>query len=231
MTENQYKLCIEILSRFDKAGILKNIVLIGSWCIPFYKNYFGDTKYLQQLKTRDVDFLVPEPHKIIEKVDIPKLLKDLGFVIGFKGQQGYIKLEHPDLIVEFLVPEKGRGIKRPVPLPMLGLNAQALRYLNFLTGSIITLAVEGMQIRLPHPVNFAFHKLIIYQLRGNPEKAKRDRETALRILEAVVEKGEKDLIQQTFEAIPVKWQKKILTGLQRLDHPLFEDLYKNYNKS
>jgi hypothetical protein len=29
----------------------------------------------------------------------------------------------------------------------------------------------------------------------------------------------------------VKWQKKILTGLQRLDHPLFEDLYKNYNKS
>ena len=118
-----------------------------------------------------------------------------------------------------------------MPLPLLGLNAQALRYLNFLTGSIITLAIEGIQIRLPHPVNFALHKLIIYQLRGNPEKAKRDRETALRILEAVVEKGEKDLIQQTFEAIPVKWQKKILTGLQRLDHPLFEDLFKDYNKS
>jgi len=34
--KTQYELCIEVLRRFDKAGVLRNIVLIGSWCMPFY---------------------------------------------------------------------------------------------------------------------------------------------------------------------------------------------------
>ena len=102
MEKNQYKLCIEVLKRLEKADVLKDVILIGSWCIPFYKDYFGSVQYPTAIKTRDVDFLVPTPLKTKTKTDIPKLLKDLGFIVDFKGVEGYIQLEHSDLIIEFL---------------------------------------------------------------------------------------------------------------------------------
>ncbi|MCX5657253.1 MAG: GSU2403 family nucleotidyltransferase fold protein, partial [Candidatus Omnitrophica bacterium] len=82
MEKNQYKLCLEVLRRFNKAGILDGLILIGSWCLYFYKDYFGNILYIDiaTIKTRDIDFLVPIPSRIKKEVDIPKLLEDLGFV-------------------------------------------------------------------------------------------------------------------------------------------------------
>ncbi|MDP2911532.1 MAG: GSU2403 family nucleotidyltransferase fold protein, partial [Candidatus Omnitrophota bacterium] len=138
MEKNQYKLCFEVLRRFNKAGILDGLILIGSWCLYFYKDYFENISYIDisTIRTRDIDFLVPIPARIKKEADIPNLLKDLGFVIEFKGSKGYIKLDHPDLIVEFLVPEKGRGSDKPYRLPQLGMNATPLRFLSFLTDNV-----------------------------------------------------------------------------------------------
>lgn len=83
-------------------------------------------------------------------------------------------LEHPNLIVEFLVPEKGRGLDKPYPLPQLGLNAQALRFINFLAQSIIHITIEDIPIMVPHPANFALHKLMILSRRKAKEKAEKD---------------------------------------------------------
>jgi len=55
--KNQYNLCIEVLKRFENAGIMSNVILIGSWCIPFYKQYFSGVKYISAIKTRDMDIL------------------------------------------------------------------------------------------------------------------------------------------------------------------------------
>ena len=148
MEKKQYELCIEVLRRLEKSKLLNNIVLIGSWCIPFYKEYFSNIAYTSSIRTRDIDFLVPNPAKIKIKVDLPNLLKDLGFIVGFYGRKGYIKLEHPELIIEFLVPDRGRGIDRPYPLTQLGLNAQALRFLDFLSASPIHLNIEGVSVSL-----------------------------------------------------------------------------------
>ena len=57
MEKDQYKLCAEVFSRLDAAGILRNCVLIGSWCIPFYKDYFSGISYQKSIKTRDIDFI------------------------------------------------------------------------------------------------------------------------------------------------------------------------------
>ena len=105
MEKSQYDLCIEVLRRLDKAGILKDIVLVGSWCTLFYKDFFSGKKYMTSPTTRDMDLLIPQPRTIKAKVDVAQLLQDLGFVVGFTGSQGYIRLEHPQLIVEFFVPE------------------------------------------------------------------------------------------------------------------------------
>lgn len=216
MEKKQSELCFEILKRFHRAGILKDFVLIGSWCVYFYKEYFPGSPYISQavIKTRDIDFLVGDPGKIKKEVDIPELLKDLGFVTIFKGDKGYIKLDHPELILEFLVPEKGRGIDKPYSLRKLGVNAVALRFLDFLLADTIKVKSEDFVLTLLHPANFALHKLIIFQRRSNREKAVKDKNAALDVLKALIEKGEMHKIEKTFVSVPPKWRKKILKGLE-----------------
>ena len=217
MEKKQYDLCRAILGRFHKAGILDDIILVGSWCVYFYQDYFTGVPYLDQatIKTRDIDFLINQPSKIGREVNIPELLKDLGFIIDYKGRQGYIKLDHPELIVEFLVPEKGRGIDKPFPIPKLGINATALRFLGFLSANTIRVKVGDFRLTVPHPANFALHKLIIFQRRTRKEKAAKDMNIAIEVLKALVKKGEINIIKDVFSSIPGKWQAKIRTGLEK----------------
>ena len=216
MEKNQFKLCLEILRRFQKAGILSDCILIGSWCMYFYKEYFSNIPYAGHatIKTRDIDFLIENPRKIKKKVDIPELLKDLGFVSIFKGSKGYLKLDHPDIILEFLVPEKGRGTNKPYPLPQLGMNAVTLRFLSFLSENVIKVKVDDFSLTLPHPANFALHKLIISKRRLREEKAIKDKNAAISILTALIRKGETKTIQKIFTSTPTKWQKRITDNLK-----------------
>lgn len=182
-----------------------------------YKSYFASAKYAPILKTRDVDLPIPQPSAIRAKTDVAELLKDLGFVIGFTGSQGYIRLEHPELIVEFLVVEKGRPSDKPYPVPQLGVNAQPLRFLELLARDTITAKVKDVSVRLPHPAHFALHKLLVLQRRGNPEKIEKDKDAAVRILEALSDKGERDFVKKVFNSQPSGWQKKIHRALAEVD--------------
>ena len=206
---NQRTLCHSVLERLAHAGVLEDVVLIGSWCLEGYKSYFGRTTPLTTLRTRDIDFLVPRAVRIRKSVDVPALLEDLGFVADFH-RGGYIRLVHPELIVEFLVPERGRGTDHPVRLPQLGINAQALRFLNMLADSTITATLEGIRVRMPHPAAFALHKLLIAPRRlGRTGKQAKDVEAAVAVLEALREHGDVQAIQEHFNAIPPRWQTRI----------------------
>lgn len=218
MEKKQSDLCLEILRRFNKAGILNDLILIGSWCVYFYQDYFSNVPYIDQaaIKTRDIDFLIDAPSRIRHNVNIPEILKDLGFVTIYRGSKGYIKLDHPELILEFLVPEKGKGTDKPVPLPMLGVNAVALRFLSFLSSNTIKVKVEDFFVTLPHPVNFALHKLIIFQRRLKEEKAIKDRNTAIEILKALINKGDTTILKPVFNSMLPKWQKKVIKGLEEV---------------
>lgn len=216
MEKQQYELCVEVLRRLDKAGILKNLILVGSWCIPFYQDYFKTVKYSSSIRSRDIDFMVPGSIKVKAKVDLAELLKDLGFVIGFQGREGYIRLEHPDLAIEFLVPEKGRGSNKPFPLKELSINAQPLRYLSLLTQRVINTEVEGVKISLPHPAIFAFHKLIVARIRKSKDKEAKDKEEALKILRALIDKGELVTTKRFLNCMLLKWQAKVLASLKEM---------------
>jgi len=214
--KKQYELCLEVLRRFHKAGILDDLILVGSWCIPFYKNYFSGVTYIDHIaiRTRGLDFLINYPSKIKREVDIPSLLKDLGFVTSFKNMEGYIKIDHPDLFIEFLVPEKGKETDKPHPIPKLGVNATALRYLNLLSDKTIREKVEDFYLTVPHPVNFALHKLLISGRRR--QKAQKDQSTAIEILKALIKKSESDLIRDVFYTIHKKWQTNIIRTLEAM---------------
>ena len=217
MENSQYKLFIEVLRRINNVGVLRNIVLIGSWCIPLYKEYFLGTSYVTSMTTRDVDLFIPLPLKIKVNVDIEDLLKGLGFILNFKGSQGYIKLEHPDLSLEFLVPERGAGLDKPFKLPQLGLNAQSLRYLDLLTTKVINVEIENFRINLPHPAVFALHKLIISKERRNKDKAEKDQEAAMRIIRALLDKWYAEKLKFFFNGFSSKLRKRIINVLKDSD--------------
>lgn len=171
---------------------------------------------MTSLTTRDLDLFIPQPRTIKAKADVAELLKDLGFIIGFTGSQGYIRLEHPQLIVEFLVPERGKGSDKPYSLPQLGLNAQALRFLEFLSQNTIRSKAGSIMITLPHPANFALHKLLVMRRRPKAERQAKDKEAAIRILNALIDSDQSDTIKSAYQTMPKKWQgivKKQLTDI------------------
>ena len=71
----QTGLLLRILQRFSKAGVLDQCMLIGSWCLYFYRFEFKKAYLLSAVRTMDVDFLIPHPGQIKKMVDIPGLLK------------------------------------------------------------------------------------------------------------------------------------------------------------
>lgn len=216
MEKKKYDLCLEVLRRMKREGILDKIMLVGSWCILLYEDYFKGKSILPVLRTRDLEFLFPVPLNLDRKTDLYDLLKDLGFVLDFKGEQGYIIFQHPDLILEFLVPARGRGSAKPFPLDQLGINAQALRFMDALAREPIQMQFNDVTITLPHPVDFALHKLLIAGRRKDKEKAEKDRSQAVALLIALNNSGETEKIRKVFDAMPKQWRKTIKRELLTL---------------
>ncbi|MFC1762676.1 GSU2403 family nucleotidyltransferase fold protein [Planctomycetota bacterium] len=223
MEKSQFDLCIEVLRRLDRAGVLSHVVLAGSWCTLFYQDCFSNVDYAPALRTRDLDLVIPRPSKMATHTDVAELLKDLGFIVGFTGSQGYIRLEHPQLIVEFLVPERGRPSEKPFALPQLGLNAQPLRFLDYLAQNTFTTTVQEINLTIPHPAHFALHKLVVLSRRPTLEKQEKDKASAIRLLTALLDDNQAEVIKEAFQAMPRRWQTKVRQQLTApLDAPILE---------
>jgi len=223
---NQYDICLEVLRRLDNSGILPKIILIGSWCLPLYRDFYSSDDEISALRTRDIDFLVSRNTKFSNKVDLPALLENLGFILDHSFPEGYVKLIHPELIIEFLVPEIGRGSSKPYPLPELGMNAQRLRFLELLERDTIIVDFSGLKVTLPHPVNFGLHKIIVSSRRTNTDKTAKDVQAGLEVLRLCVDNMDAPRIIELFGNISQKQRKAVI---QSLDSNEAEDILKIVN--
>jgi len=198
-----------------RAGVLQGVVIVGSWCVLFYAKYFGSDDYTPTIRTRDLDLAIPIPAHFGKTVDLAQITDQLGFVTDFRGHDGYMRFMHPDLILEFLVPERGRPSTKPYEIEALGINAQPLRYLDLLLDETIVLPFGDVNLRVPHPVRFALHKLII-SARRKSDKGDRDRAQAVMVLEAVWSAGEQHRIADVYSALPAKWRRSIDAVLRNM---------------
>lgn len=214
--QKKYALFLKILRLFYNSGILHEVILVGSWCMYFYRDYFTAKSYSPAIRTRDIVFLVPLPVKTKRKIDVVGLLKNEGFVVTFSNS-GYMRLEHPELMIEFLVPERGRGTDKPYILQHLGVNAQALRFLDFLAENTIVIELEGLKIRVPHPAAFGLHKLIVSKRRKREDKSLKEMQASFNVLNALIEQGEADKIKAMFNKMPVTWRKKVFEVLEEAE--------------
>lgn len=213
MPSKQYELCRTVLHRLEDAGVLRGLVLIGSWCLVLYREYFQDVGELSAVRTRDMDFLVPSAAGFDRTVSVPELLKDLGFIVGFRGEQGAMILEHPELLIEFLVPERGRGSDAMRDLPKLGVNAQPLRFMDAALMQTVRLSFGGVIVTVPHPAGFALHKLLVVPRRRKAEKREKDLAAAFAVLELLEKKGEMRLVRELAARFPAPWRKSIARTL------------------
>lgn len=213
MEKKRYSLCLEVLQRMRQEGVLSNVMIVGSWCIPIYKQYFKAENILPPIRTRDLDFLFPTPFRYKGHIDLFELLKDLGFIVVHKGREGYITLQHPDLILEFLAPDRGKGADTPVKIKQLGINAQSLRYLDILLMNPIRIMFEDISVTVPHPANFAFHKLLVAKRRRDQEKGQKDRSQAYAVLGALIDADKIDETSRIYFTLHASWRRSIMLEL------------------
>jgi hypothetical protein len=212
--EPQRRLFLDVLRRLHEIGVLPDLILIGSWCKHYYGELFQDPDALSPNKTTDIDFLIPLPTHRKQKIDLPGALAPFGFRVEFNNA-GYMTLYNPELHIDFMVPEKGKGVDAPVPVAAFGVRATALRYMTLLLDNLITVKKNGLRVTLPAPANFALHKLLVSTRRAKAVKAAKDFLNGCEILHAMIQNGESQTIQTLWISLPQGWKKTVLRSFEK----------------
>lgn len=210
------KLFLTILEGLHRENLLNDFILIGSWALHIYKTYFDGNAHIPIKRTLDVDFLIPNPPHASHKVDVDTLLKQLGFDALTNPTGTLIKYVHPDLSVEFLMNQKGKGLEDVCTVEEFHVTAVRFRYLSILETPILKVEYKGMVVQVPAPTAYTMHKFIIAERRPNPKKAAKDLETAKELSAYLLTQAEarKNYIE-LFQGYPRKWQKTILSVTQK----------------
>jgi hypothetical protein len=205
--EKEHDLFLVILAKLDKEEVLRDIILIGGWCPLVYKEYFGNPVEISMQRTADLDFLIPNPPRIHKDVDVSLILEGLGFDKKLSLLDGYEKYVHPDLEVEFLTPEKGRGRDKPYTIDKLHINAQGLRYLDLIQSYIMKTVYHGISINVPEPTAYVLHKFIISGRRKKSFKREKDIETARQLGEYLLEQEkQRKKMHEIYVDMADKWK-------------------------
>ena len=208
--ESGESLFLKIIEKLDEGDVLQDIVLIGSWALLLYRTFFDDDPEVPILRTTDVDFLLGMPPNIRSTFDIPTALSELGFEQEWSLQGDFCKYVHPELEVEFLIPEHGRGTDQAVAIPALGISALPLRFLSLAYDRSMCVSYYGYNIRVPEPEVFVLLKLLILPRRKNNAKRLKDAYTARTLGEFLINRNDRRMQMQTvFTELPKGWQKKI----------------------
>ena len=124
------KIILKILKVFADNNLFnEGIELIGSWSFQLYQKHLGAKSF--PLRTQDIDFLIPNPYKGKEHANFIKQLEELGFKRDFSSN-GSLYLWNAELKIEFITPQKGRGLDDSIRVRKLGFNAIPLRFVDLL---------------------------------------------------------------------------------------------------
>ncbi|MCK4516170.1 MAG: hypothetical protein KAU31_12990 [Spirochaetaceae bacterium] len=204
-------LFLRILRRFDGVGVLQDLVLIGSWVLPVYRHYFEGDPRVPVLRTTDIDILVRRPPRIKTKADIPAVLAEIGLEPVWSPSGDHCKFVHPEIEVEFLTPELGRGDEKSLDIPSLLVKAQPLRYLGLAADNTIHVTYHGLDVRVPSPEAFLLLKFLVIPRRSGGDKIDKDIRTARELGTIILETAQRsETMLDLFLALPKGWQKSIL---------------------
>lgn len=186
----------------------EGVELIGSWCFHLYQRHLGVKPY--PLRTQDIDFLLPYPYRGRVHVDLIKELEALGFRHDFRPD-GSIYLWNAELRIEFMIPERGRGMEKAPAIKLLGVRAMPLRFVDLLLRQPISVVEGGVKVLLPNPAAFCLHKLLIANRRKRPDSRTKDYEQALHVAPIL----QPMVLRRVYLELPKTWQRDALRSLER----------------
>ena len=135
----------------------------------------------------------------------------MGFDRKVSLLDGYEKFVHPDLEIEFLTPEKGKGREKPYTIDKLHINALGLRYLDLHQSHVMKTSLGGVSINVPEPAAYVLHKFIVSGKRKILFKKEKDIVTARQLGEFLLEKADqKHKMHRIYLSMPDKWKKDLM---------------------
>lgn len=223
--EEKYKLLSAVLKELQKKDVLDGLIIVGSWCQYYYKILFDNALEIPLLRTTDIDFLVPNPSRFKNKVDVSDLLNLLGFDSDFDYSTGLVKYVHPDLEIQFLTPALGRVKDTPYKIKKLNINAEGLTYMKMLQDYKFNMTHNNVTIWLPEPEAYSLHKILISHKRKNTAKKEKDLVAAKSIGELCLEyETHKEGLKNIYDHMPKKWQRTVSGILKQLSSEMFSFL-------
>ncbi len=165
----------DLLREMDKAGFFSHGLLIGSWPMLVYSEYFT---LPYGLATNDIDFAVDNAVKIPSTggETIPQILERLGYtsVLDYSGIETFLQ---GTFEVEFITHRRGGAAPSAVVIPPWKVSAQPLPFIDLLFIRPITVNIEDFTVRIPSPEALMLHKLIIAQRRtGRDREFKKEKD-------------------------------------------------------
>lgn len=206
----KFELLYGILASLHKEDVLKDCVLIGSWCQDFYRHMFGNPFQIPAATTTDADLLVPKTMKFKKSIDIAAIMEQNGFIVEQEHASSLMRFIHEDFKFEFLTNAGAKSEENVYRFKNLNLTAQELHFMNIPLSYNFTIPFRDISVRLPEPEAFTLHKLIISQRRINPLKKEKDIATAKGLFE-YFEANPNHLVrlQQIYDEFPKGWKSKV----------------------
>lgn len=205
MNENENKL-VEILKALNRDGMLSNIVLIGSWCLEFYKDIFEGFKPL--VRTTDIDFYVPSAQKTFVDGDVIGSLKELNYDHIQDTMTNKSKFISSDgFEIEFLTKLNREGLSC-VRVGNTGIYAESLSYVEIYSSHYVEIEKAGCKVKVASPASFVIQKVLINDRRG--AKADKDKQAIGYVLSFIpASKKASREFWEIMDSLPKKWEKKV----------------------
>jgi len=168
---------------------LSEVVIGGGWVPLIYYHYLLGSKSKYPILTKDIDIIVKEKIPVIGSKTLDELLTDAGLKTIFKSLDPTLPVVHYEgaidnyeTEIEFLTNLKGLGDKDVIEVQK-GLHAKALRFISILTENVMEITIDDfslidqsrvLNIRVPSPAAFLFHKGVTFVRRNESKKKEKD---------------------------------------------------------
>ena len=222
-----------VLEVLERTGVfVAGGALVGSHAFAVYGNMLGVRWASEVTKTQDVD-IAPDyriPIAIADKkANLRQALMDAG--MGFfevpaldrKSPSTRFKIKGRQFSVDILTPMLGKTSTKPVPLSVLDVYAEPVRFLDYLLDDVqpaVVVAKAGMMVNVPAPARYALHKLVIAQRRAATiqTKALKDIGQAEQLVAVLLQDRPGDLVRAWKAASkqPAKFMTQLKQGMKKL---------------
>ena len=219
-----------VIQALAEAGVFRlRSVLVGTLAYQTYAPLLGIRLRSTSVMTEDIDIAQFRSVSIAMEDQLPESIYDVLKAVD-KAFRPISKTLHEGkpvafqaggLRVECLTPMQGPEEDEPGSLPALGTTSQPLRFLDYLSYEEIEAVLlygAGILVRVPDPLRYGLHKLILAERRRATPKSRKDLVQAGTLIEALIEDRPDDLLDLWGELVArgPKWRELAEASLRRL---------------